>query len=189
MIVVVITHMQEQFLSYFTVSHADLFVGLFCFPIFPVLAGLMELETTSVAAHKPAVPLVSLPYIFLLSTTSFSLCLSPSLQQQWTHTWVSVFIACCLLFEPLLQHSTSYQSATSKPPLLGGWGGWDSTAEAQLCRGRKPGWRGTTSKWNICKDSFLGWMQQWVVAHNEVHALYGISGQTLRRWNTRRWGG
>lgn len=114
MIVVVITHMQEQFLSHFTVSHTDLFVGLFCFPIFPVLAGLMELETTPVAAHKPAVPLVSLPYIFLLSTTSFSLCLSPSLQQQWTHTWVSVFIACCLLFGLQIRASPTTQHLLSK---------------------------------------------------------------------------
>lgn len=63
--------MQDQLLSHFLVSHTD----PFCWSVtFPVLAGLTHgLENTSVTAHKPAVPYVSIPYTRLLVAT----CLLP----------------------------------------------------------------------------------------------------------------
>lgn len=63
-----ISCMQDQLLSHLIVCHTDSFCRSV---IFPVLAGLVDLENTSVTAHKPAVPYVSIPHTFILFAKYF----------------------------------------------------------------------------------------------------------------------
>lgn len=66
--IILISCMHDQVLNHFIVSHTDSFCQSI---IFPVLAGLMELENISVTAHEPAVPHVSIPHTFLLFAKYF----------------------------------------------------------------------------------------------------------------------
>lgn len=166
--------MQDQLLSHFIIYHTNPFCQSV---IFPVLAGLMELENTSVTAHRPAVPHVSIPHPFLLLLNTFFL-LSVLFFLAALNPQPSVHVHCVLWAVPALGLVPIPHPSTPSQIVVKGMSWSHKSTNVQRMRwlrhhcrntagpSRKQGCRGTTTTWNISLGLISG-LHAAVSAHRQ----------------------